>query len=160
MRKYLPTWKKVYMCKYIEYDNVAKVGLALGMSPSTVRKHIEKIKEAGLFEKYKSMDIAPYSAWTESDINFLIENYYDMEDIELAKHLNRTQEAIRKKAWELRKEGKLMKKEFRWLPEDDQYLIENRGKMTYKEIGEQLDRTVRAIKNRVLYLKKQGLIER
>lgn len=82
--------------------------------------------------------------WTEAERQFVIEHAADMQDCEIAKSLGRDAHAV----GELRR--KLVgAKQRRWTREEEDYLQENWGHMTFDGLCRHLGRTRNAMINRV-----------
>ena len=93
--------------------------------------------------------------WTQEEDSFIIDSVATMNDAQIGKLLDRTRKAITHRRHKLglenlRSPKSSMKK---WSPEEDQFLIDNYGKMTYSEMVEFLPgRTTQAIEIRKKYV--------
>lgn len=86
--------------------------------------------------------------WTNEEIEFLKENFATMMHKELGEALNRTEQAVRAKCFELN----LYKKEYPWTDKELEYLKTNYKNMTYRQIGKELGRTVDAVRSKAAIL--------
>jgi hypothetical protein len=88
-----------------------------------------------------------YKKWTNEEINYLIENFSDKTNLELAENLNRSVKSI------IAKVGKLglyeiKKRTFKvknWEKDEIEYLIENFSDKTNLELSEMLNRSIKSI---------------
>ena len=101
--------------------------------------------------------------WTEEETDFLVKNYSQMQNREIAKALNRHESSVYRKIQTLREQGiELPEKEnpliYRWSNEENEFLINNHLKLTYDEIGVALNRAATAVSTHIAKLKNAGLI--
>lgn len=47
-----------------------------------------------------------------------------------------------------------------WAKEEEQYIMDNYGKMTYKEMAEKLGKTLTQVNGKIQHLRKRGLVEK
>lgn len=47
----------VYLCKYYEFDSVLDMSLALGRTPKTLQSKVVKLRQSGMYEIYKNMEL-------------------------------------------------------------------------------------------------------
>lgn len=88
--------------------------------------------------------------WTNEEVEFLKDNYYEMNTREIAEKLNRTMKSIQIKAFRLNLEKKVKyQNQFnRWTEEEDDFLRENWNKIMTKDIAEYLNRSINAVQLR------------
>lgn len=84
--------------------------------------------------------------WSESEIEFLKENYVKKSYKWIAEKLNRTKSSVQQKATQL---GLKKAKTNNWSEEEIKILKENFDSLTYDEIQKKLDRSMNAIYNKV-----------
>lgn len=84
--------------------------------------------------------------WSDEDISYLIDNWNKLKPQYLAKNLNRTEAAIKKKAYKL-KLRKPYKREVgeKWKDEDIDFLIKNWNKVSLDVLVNGLNRSEAAI---------------
>jgi hypothetical protein len=100
------------------------------------------------------------NGWTDEEIQFVIDNICNLSYKEMAKMLGRTEAAIRRKVADMRKTpmGQVRVAKLRkngWTDEECQFIWENKGKLTYKEMGEILGRTASAVKNQLIRMRRE-----
>jgi hypothetical protein len=79
-----------------------------------------------------------FKKWTDNDEQILKKEYKKGTDVaEISKKLNKSSGSIKAKAHDL----KITHIENRFTKEQIKYIIENKNKLTYKEIGEKLNKT-------------------
>lgn len=95
--------------------------------------------------------------WSKEDTQYLIDNYIDGNKDQLkvlVSKLGRTAHSIR---WRASKLG-LTRDESYWSDKETEFLIKNLDYLTYQDIADQLGRTRPAVKNKIIGLKKNGII--
>lgn len=107
------------------------------------------------------------NVWTEEELQFVRENMDKLAYKEMAEVLGRTEAAVKRQAAKMRQSdpnlAKYRKKTIKtsvpnaWKEEELQFVRENKGKMTYKEMSKILGRTVPAIKKQVLVMKEKEM---
>ena len=89
--------------------------------------------------------------WNIEDLNYLKENYGKIDNSEIAKKLNKTENSIKHQQYKL----KLKSNKHFWTKEEDQFLKENYGKIDNSEIAKKLNKTIKVILRRKKTLKIQ-----
>lgn len=113
------------------------------------------------------MQLSKSHAWKVKDDKWLVENYHLYTVEELADYIGVSTSSIYKRVSDLRKQGKIIKtrRTYRldsWTPSEDSWLINNSMKLTASQCAEHVGRSVNAVNNRIIHLRKTGrlLIER
>lgn len=88
--------------------------------------------------------------WTDSEVQYLKNNYLNMSYDDIGKVLGKTAIAVNAKSFSL----KLFKKEPDWTKEDLEYVKNNYMQMQTREIAENLNRSIDAIR---IKAKRMGL---
>lgn len=94
--------------------------------------------------------------WTQEEDEYL-DKYKFKGSKQLAKELNRSIDAVNYRASRLR--ISLASTSYRYTKEEDDILIKNYGRMKTKDIAELLGRKATSVYNRVIVLKKAGLLK-
>jgi hypothetical protein len=90
--------------------------------------------------------------WTDAEIEFLAQNWSKMTDTELAKKLNRTQNGVKHKRFQL-----CLRKGRMWTKEEINFLKQNYGIMPILKIAQLLHRSYASIQHKIqrLCLKRE-----
>jgi hypothetical protein len=110
------------------------------------------------------------NGWTEEELQFVRENMDKLAYKEIAEVLGRTEAAVKRQVAIMRQSdpnlAKHKKKMIKitmpkngWTEEELQFVRENKGKLTYKEMSKILGRTVPAIKKQVRMMKEKEMIQ-
>lgn len=83
--------------------------------------------------------------WAQQDIDYLKDNYHQVDIKELTVRLQRNEASIR---WQAGQLGLTEKKNY-WSKEDLAFIAENLTTLTYKEIADKLGRSVSAIAHKI-----------
>lgn len=81
--------------------------------------------------------------WTKEEDNFIINNHFSHENKWIAEKLNRTLNAVRTRAHDLK-----IRKTKPWTEEEDNFLIKNYNSLGAKEIAKILNKTIHSIHGR------------
>jgi len=108
------------------------------------------------------------NGWTEEELQFVKENMDKLAYKEIAEVLGRTEAAVKRQVAIMRQldpnlakhKKKMVKVTVKnaWTEEELQFVRENKGKMTYKEMSKILGRTVFGIKKQIAKMKKKELV--
>lgn len=100
----------------------------------------------------EALGLIKHDSWTQNEIEFLKESFISMTHKEIADKINRSEQAVRVKCFDL----DLFKKEKPWTENEIQYLKDNYREKTKKEISDYLGRSQDAvqIKARKIGLRK------
>ncbi|AXQ79439.1 hypothetical protein DDV21_010305 [Streptococcus chenjunshii] len=93
--------------------------------------------------------------WSQDDIDYLILAYQDGESTldKIADFLGRTRSAVTQKAYQLRRSGLIDTARLNgWTKRELQELINYHGKLTNKEIAQQLGKSLQAIEHKITTL--------
>lgn len=100
--------------------------------------------------------------WSEDEIKFFKENYLTMSNGEIADSLNRTYGSVSAKSADLLaiKEvpgNRPHKMVSGFTEKEEQFIIDNHGRMSTRDMGEKLDRSLASISARIHVLRKRGV---
>ena len=131
---------------------ILEVAEMLEIAPSTVTKYSRISKYQ---YEYQVTDL-----WNEEDTEYIIA-YYPYNTLkELAYALDKTQNQVTSKVGSLINGGYLKRKkqqaQYYWTPETEQYIVDNYGKQTNKEIGAHLNVEPRAVTAKIKHLRVKG----
>lgn len=115
-----------YLVENFDKYSMKEILKTLKLSDYVVRK---KCNELGLSKQI-------HKKWTEDELIFLKNNYFNMTSEEISKVLGRNVNSINAKKDELG----LLKMSF-WSKEEVDFLISNYKRMTYNELGKKLNKT-------------------
>lgn len=96
---------------------------------------------------------------TVSEIQYIVENYKKISTEEIAKKLRITKISLYSRIRTLVKKGTIKNVKSKNLQSDIEYIEENFGKMTNKEIAKTLGRSQRFVREKVMLLHKENRIE-
>lgn len=105
--------------------------------------------------------------WTESEEKYTIYNYEFNTIKELSEQLGKSDHSIESKIKNLQSRGLLFRKKSfvdkgiyskYWSIKDVNYLLTNYDKLSYKEMGEILNKKPKAVKDKIFRLRKQHIL--
>ena len=96
--------------------------------------------------------------YTKEEEAFIVENYLKMPTEEIGRRIGLSSEAITNKANRLRDKGADISGRSMFSKEQDDYIIENKGKKSHQEIALALGLVVTQIDSRVQRLRGKGVV--
>jgi len=129
------------------------------LDPSLVKHQKKKVTKS---QKKKN-------GWTAEELQFVRKNMDKLAYKEIAEVLGRTEAAVKRQVAIMRQLDPNLAKHKKkiikitvpnaWTAEELQFVRENKGKLTYKEMSKILGRTVPAIKKQVRMMKEKEMIQ-
>lgn len=107
----------------------------------------------GVIKQGRKLKLSRNFFWTKKEHDFVAKNYKTMEYAEMARHLGKTTRAVthyaNRHGFRRRPTSK------KWSAEETQFLIDNIGAKSAKEIATQLKRSIHSVRARLQLVKKK-----
>lgn len=100
--------------------------------------------------------MSKYRTWTEEEMDILTSFSNDPEGDtidSIAEYLGRSKDSVNGKLYHMRRQNKYVARiEKRWSKQEDEMLINTKGKLKYEELGKVLNRSKSAVTHRAINL--------